>query len=265
MSRENDIGGSGVGGGGGSDTGSSSHPYRKDHNTDAVPTEMADDDLDLLQLSDSLFPTGMFATSNGLELIVSDNMITNREELLSLCTAIRERQTGPTDCVLLANAYDNAHDTTSIEELDAICRSTKTVREVREAAIRSGVQLCRCVAEFCDDPIITRHLDCIGRGRISGIYPVSLGLCCRVLKIRKERALLILLYGFAASMAGAALRLGAIQHFEAQKLIHELKPIIRRAVATHIDGQTDDIWQFCPHAEILQMAHERMDAKMFIT
>ena len=101
--------------------------------------------------------------------------------------------------------------------------------------------------------------------QVSGAYPVSLGVCCRALGIRKEKAVLILLYGFAATMTGAALRLGMIQHFEAQKIIHDLKPVMRKMAKSSVEKKMSDAWQFCPHVEILQMAHERMDPKMFIT
>lgn len=44
------------------------------------------------------------------------------------------------------------------------------------------------------------------------------------LDIPKHKAGLMLLYGFTVSMA--ALRLGMLQHFEAQAIIHHLKPRI---------------------------------------
>ena len=110
----------------------------------------APDDLDALQISDSLFPTGMFASSGGLELMFARGMVTGARELSELCRDLITHQVGVGDCVALANAYDAASlkDTDAIEEVDAACCSAKTVREARDAYVRSGVQLCRCVAEF---------------------------------------------------------------------------------------------------------------------
>ena len=248
----------------------------------------ATDELDMMQLSDSMFPTGMFASSGGLELMFERKMITDARQLADLCKDIIERQMGTSDCIALAVAHDAAsrHDTDAIIEADAVLCSMKTVPEAREAAIRSGVQLCRCVAAFCTDTgcngnndnhnqnstnnnngsIITAHLNLIKRKYASGIYPVSLGVCCSALRIRKEAAVQMLLYGFASGMTGAALRLGMIQHIEAQCIIHDLKPAIRQAAAGSVASRgIHEMWQFCPHAEILQMAHARMDTKMFIT
>lgn len=229
------------------------------------------DELDALQISDSMFPTGMFASSGGLELMYAQNMIKTADELSELCKNMIERQVGVSDCIALANAYDAADhidDVKTMQEADAVCCSMKTVSEAREASVRSGVQLCKCVAGFCssgNNEYLIKYMNWIKNEQVFGAYPVSLGVCCRALGIRKEKAVLILLYGFVAGMTSAALRLGMIQHFEAQKIIHDLKPVMREMAKSSVEKKMSDAWQFCPHVEILQMAHERMDPKMFIT
>ena len=224
-------------------------------------------DLSMLQISDSMFPTGMFASSGGLELMYEQKMITTADELLDLCKNMIKYQLGTADCVILANAYDAIQydDIHVIKEIDDTCRAMKTTPDARKAAIRSGVQLCRCIAEFYNNAYLERYMTHVKDGHMSGVYPVALGVCCRALKITKEKAVLIFLYGFAANMTGAALRLGMIQHFEAQCIIHKLKPIMATTAICSIKKDVSDVWQFCPHVEILQMAHARMDAKMFIT
>ena len=67
------------------------------------------------------------------------------------------------------------------------------------------------------------------------------------------------------SVIGAALRLGLIQHFDGQKIIHELRPVILKSVLENIDRAISNIWQFAPGLDILQMKHEAMSSKMFIT
>ena len=227
------------------------------------------DDLDMLQLSDSMFPIGMFASSNGLELIHAQKLFKKMpDDLVEFSQSVIKRQISVTDCIILANAYDAAFHNKPIQKIDQICCAMKTVKETRDASIRSGVQMCKCVAEFCnDDKYLRKYLCDIKNRHISGAYPVSLGVCSNTLGIKKQRAILILLYGFVANTTSAALRLGMIQHFEAQKIIHQLKPLLISVAESTISEKKEitDVWQFCPHAEILQMEHQRMDAKMFIT
>ena len=76
---------------------------------------------------------------------------------------------------------------------------------------------------------------------------------------------MMLLYSFTVGMVGAALRLGLIQHFEGQKIIHDIKPIITQTIIVHSNRSLLDMWQFAPQIDIAQMSHEKMDSKMFIT
>ena len=77
--------------------------------------------------------------------------------------------------------------------------------------------------------------------------------------------MIMFLYGFIVMMTGAALRLGLIQHLEGQKIIHELKPVISQTVKEYSNKSLFEMWQFAPQIDIVQMSHEKMDSKMFIT
>jgi urease accessory protein len=59
--------------------------------------------------------------------------------------------------------------------------------------------------------------------------------------------------------------LGILQHIDGQKIIHELRPAILESVLRNIDRPISSIWQFAPGLDILQMKHEMMSSKMFIT
>lgn len=225
-------------------------------------------ELDLMQLSDSLFPTGLFALSNGVESLFHDGAVSTAAGLIEFCATCIEQQLGPCDCVLLSNTRSLAasREYGGIREMDAICAATRVTREVREASFRSGAQLARCVAEFSrGDAVLDWYRNEIRSGEVTGAYPVALAICCNALGIDGERGSLLLLYGFVASSVGAALRLGMIQHFEGQRVIHELKPLMAKTAAESSQKRADEIWQFLPQIEINQMAHERMDPKMFIT
>jgi urease accessory protein len=75
----------------------------------------------------------------------------------------------------------------------------------------------------------------------------------------------MMLYSLSVSLVGAALRLGMVQHLEGQRIIHELKPSMLKTVKNNIDRPLTSMWQFVPDIDIIQIAHERMASKMFIT
>ena len=232
-------------------------------NTDEINEELA-----VMQLSDSFFPTGLYATSNGLEFLFSNNEIKGIDDIKNMIKVNIEQQIGPSDCVALSNVYTNVenNDFQKIIHADEIAFIMKPIEEIRKASINSGIQLIKCVSEFVkDDEILSNFQKAIKDKKTYGTFPVSFAICCNALKIRKEKSISMLLYGFTVSVIGAALRLGLIQHLEGQKILHEIKPIIIQTLKNNSNKSIFDMWQFAPQFNIIQMSHEKMDSKMFIT
>jgi urease accessory protein len=226
--------------------------------------------ISALQLSDSFFPTGMYTTSNGLEALFYKNQRkqSNPNELLEMIKVYLACQIGPADCTALGNSYDCAQrqDLGALIEIDRMIFSMKLVREIRDASARSGSQLIRCLGSFItNDNILSKFNDAIRDGRASGVFPVAFAIACNVLDISKNTAGLMMLYSFTVSMVGAALRLGMLQHYDGQRVIHEIKPEISKIVESCIERPLSSMWQFAPGIDILQIKHERMNSKMFIT
>ena len=75
-----------------------------------VPTYMDIDPIQLrlgtLQLSDSFFPTGIYATSNGLESLFTSKLIHSSNDITKVIKVCITQQAGPSDCIVLSNTYD---------------------------------------------------------------------------------------------------------------------------------------------------------------
>ena len=224
-------------------------------------------DLSMMQLSDSFFPTGMYSMSNGLEAIFYSGKKIKAEELRELVKTYLEYQIGPADCTALGNAYEHAARSNLLKllEVDRAIFSMKLVQEIRDASIRSGTQLVRCIRSFSDNKILGQYDDAIRGGQAFGPYPVALAVAANAFLIPKEKAALVMLYSFSVSIVGAALRLGMLQHFDGQKVIDELKPTIVKVTKANINRPIEGLWQFAPSIDIIQISHERMNSKMFIT
>lgn len=224
-------------------------------------------DISILQLADSLFPAGMYTMSNGLEAMFYIKKIRDVEQLYSFIKIYLKQQLGPADYVALCNAYDAANnsDLDSLVEIDNMLFAMKLVKEIRDASTRSGIQMLRCVTEFINNDLFEKYYEYVNEGKATGVYPVALAVTSNVLNIPKVKVGIMLLYGFSASMIGAAMRLGMVHHFDGQKIIHMLKPTIVEIAKNNINKSFIDMWQFAPSIDILQIKHELMDAKMFIT
>lgn len=227
------------------------------------------EELSIMQLCDSFFPTGMYTMSNGLEaLFYSKKKVKDANGLRDLIKVYIEYQIGPADCAALGSSYEYAQgsDLQKLLEVDEILFSMKLIRETREATTRSGIQLLRCVSSFIfNHEILNKYQEAIKVKQASGVYAVALAVVSSALRIPKRKAGLMMLYAFSVSLVGAALRLGMIQHLEGQRIIHELKPSMLNTVNNNIDRPLTGMWQFVPDIDIIQITHERMGSKMFIT
>ncbi|MDW0137469.1 MAG: urease accessory protein, partial [Nitrososphaeraceae archaeon] len=63
-------------------------------------------DISLLQMSDSFFPTGLYATSNGLESLSQIKKL-KRKDISRFITIQLRQVIGPSDCTALGNAYES--------------------------------------------------------------------------------------------------------------------------------------------------------------
>ena len=64
------------------------------------------------------------------------------------------------------------------------------------------------------------------------------------------------------ALLGAALRLGLIDHVEAQAILTDMRPVVAAVLATDPPA-LDDMGAFVPEAEIAAMRHEIQDSRLF--
>lgn len=224
-------------------------------------------EISILQLSDSFFPTGLYATSSGLEALSQTKKLKSKD-ISQFITMQLQQVMGPSDCTAMGYAYESCkrNDIVELLHADESLYYMKLIEETRTASTRSGNQLVKCVSSFAKNKkMLKEYQIAISKGKATGVYAVSFGVVTSSLNIPKKKAGMMLLYGLAVSIVGAAMRLGILQHFEGQKIIHELGPVILHAVLENIDRPISSMWQFAPSLDILQMKHEAMSSKMFIT
>jgi len=232
-----------------------------------MDTDIDNKEISILQLSDSFFPTGLYATSSGLEALSQTKKLKNKD-IFQFISIHLQQVMGPSDCTAMGHAHESCmkKDIVSLLRADESLYYMKLIEETRIASTRSGNQLLKCVSTFAKNKkMLKEYQIAINKGKATGVYAVSFGVVTSSLNIPKKKAGMMLLYGLAVSIVGAAMRLGVLEHFEAQKIIHELGPVILHAVLENIDRPISSIWQFAPNLDILQMKHEALNSKMFIT
>jgi urease accessory protein len=218
----------------------------------------------MMQLSDSLFPSGTFGFSGGLESFVKSKRIRTATDVLAFIRQQLKFQIIPCDCTVLQACFDYARrgDVAGIIEADGTYFSLKLVRDVRTASTRSGTQLLRTLVGISKDALAIKFQRTVAKSRSPGTYPACLAVAAFALHIPKESAVRMMLYSYCASIVGSAIRLGTISHFEGQEILTALANNVNSLVPSI---RLDEVWQLNPLAEILQMRHEQDEFRMFIT
>lgn len=220
-----------------------------------------------LQLSDSAFPSGLYTLSHGLEAYSQAGLLQSSEQLQALIRDLLLGSLGPADGVALANAHRAllTEDTELAAEADLRLTATKLTRESRVASERTGKQFLNLASTLFNHPLLTRHAARVKSGELPGNHAVALGLTKAALGVSREHALAGELFTFTAGCTSAAIRLSLIDHREAQRLLHELKPVITRAAAENLNRGVHEIASTLPLADALATHHEHAAARLFIS
>jgi urease accessory protein len=229
-----------------------------------------DKEFQIMQLSDSSFPSGMFSMSGGLESLFHDNIITNWKQVHEFIIEQIEFQLIPCDCSILSITMDavKKNDMTQLLNIDNKFYSMKLTKDVRNSLVRSGKQVFNCLMHMVnhENIFLKQFKNKIETNETPCTYPVALGIYAQYLDISITSAMKILLYSFSSSVVSAAIRLGIIQHLDAQKILGLLAEPVNNFISNKINEKiTTDIWQLTPLTEIHQMYHEHNESRMFIT
>lgn len=229
-----------------------------------------DKEFQIMQLSDSAFPSGMFSMSGGLESLFHHNIITNWKQVKEFILEQIEFQLIPCDCSILTITMEavKKNDMSQILNIDNKFYSMKLTKDVRNSLVRSGKQVLNCLMHMNNDNnhFLKEFKNKIETNATPCTYPVALGIYAQCLDISLTSAMKILLYSFSSSVVSAAIRLGIIQHLDAQKILALLAEPVNNFVLNKINEKnTTDIWQLTPFTEIHQMYHEHNESRMFIT
>ncbi|MHB8602148.1 MAG: urease accessory protein UreF [Nitrosotalea sp.] len=226
-------------------------------------------EFQIMQLSDSFFPSGMFSMSGGLESLVRSGNIKKEEDILKFIENQIYFQFAPCDCPFLLHVIKavKQNNLQKIIELDDKYYSLKLIKEVRLASTRSGQQILHCGVDMIGNKnlLIRQFLKKIQTKKSHGTYPICFGIVAASLGISSTSSVRIMLYSYNTSVVAAAVRLGIIEHFAGQRILMCASEYANHIIKSIKKKSIDSIWQLTPMTDIFQMMHEHSDNRMFIT
>ena len=220
--------------------------------------------LNGLRFIDSLFPTGGFAYSSGLEAAVQAGLVRTAVDLSRYVEDSLRFGLAPREAVAAARAHraaglgQIAPALDADRELDAM----KLVKEARLASRQMGRQMMRIAGtEAGAAPQLLRYREAIEEGRTPGHFPVSLGLTLGTMGWTRSDTVAAFLYHSVVGYLSAALKLLPIGQQEGQRLIQQWLPLVSRLSET-IDPAAQVV-SWTPVQDLYAMKHRRLASRLF--
>ena len=221
--------------------------------------------LDILQITDSFFPSGAFAYSWGLETYVNEGTISDKSGLDKFLNAYLRGMIGKCDALVVKLSLEAAEreEMQTLARLDRLTHSMKLARETREGSIQTGRQLLKVIRQIHKSGMLDAFEKSIAEGDAFGHQPVVFALVFKHFGISRDDTVSAFLYSTVSAIVSAGVRLIPLGHTDGQRAIAGVKPLLADITDDISRLNEDDIFAFAPGIEIRAMRHEHLYTRLF--
>lgn len=213
----------------------------------------------VLQLADAAFPSGGFAHSSGLEAAARLGEVDDAAALGAFVDGC-VRQAGRLVLPLLGAAHD---EPSRLAALDGAADALLVSHVANRASRSQGRAFVAACARVFEEPAIVA-IDEACRARTLRVHVgPAFGAVARHLGVPRDDAMAVHLHGALRSVLSAAVRLGLCGPHEAQRMTRERAPLLERVLAAAAGLSPGDAAQPAPVLDLLGMAHDRLDVRLF--
>lgn len=210
----------------------------------------------LLQLTDSAFPSGAYAFSDGLESYAQTGAVRDAAGLRALLESSLRLGWGRSDAPGCALAWSAFPDAAALEELNEHLGAMKVVAGPRKASLRVGAALLRAAGVLWPEAPLEPVPD-------ASHHAVAFGAVSRALGVGRAEAVAGLASGWAIGRATAATRLFSIGGLAAQRVVRDLEPVLLETAAAALEAGLSDLWSFTPGLDLAAHAQAGLEMRLF--
>lgn len=226
----------------------------------------------LLQTSDSLFPTGAYAHSGGLETLVELGVVKDAPSLSAFVRGhvVPALERWELPYLRFARATALSGNLNDLVELDREYGAAKLPRETRAASAQIGTQRLRTLRKVMPEnggvgEAAIKFQSSIERGEAAGHAVIVCGLQAACLHVPWEAAGAAYFYGSVAGVCSAALKLIRIGQEGCQTVLADALTLAEGTVRASGEVPRDEAGWCDPVWEIAAARHERAFARLFIS
>lgn len=221
----------------------------------------------LLQISDSAYPTGAYAHSQGLEGMVEMNLFASVPDAFLFLRDVVIPAIAYADAPFFRHAYRAVREENwqALWEADELCHALRLTRELRSASSSQGAQRVRIAAATLSSPLLRELERALDDGKWKAALPVASGAVSAALSIPEGMALTGYLFQSVSGYVAALVKLLRIGQTKAQQWTAELGREGLRWLEQAERRQIREAGWLNPIIEIASARHETMYTRLFIS
>lgn len=214
-----------------------------------------------LQVTDSFFPVGAFAYSDGLETAAAGGLVHDAASLAEWMDNFLDNVFVPCEGLALAKSMLalRAGDIETIICIDEELTAIRPAAEVRAASKAVGKRLLSLYASICSNEDFSEVARTLPHANAATAYAVVFNHC----GVGERDALLAFGYNRLAGIVSAGLRLISIGQQQGQTLLTKNTERLPDAAHRILRATDEPLRSFSPMLDIQQMNHQYVYSRLF--
>lgn len=220
--------------------------------------------LQMIQISDSLFPIGAFTLSNGLETFIEKGIVTDEKDLYEYVSNYMEIFPY-NDLAAMVLAYEHADDREYIKQLDHLMFVSKVPQEIRTGCTKLCSRFLKIWNQIKEYPQILCYDEEIKEKNCYGIHAIAVGLYAKAIGLDKKEAAMIYSYSQISSIITNAVKMVPLSQITGQRILNQSLGKIEGYVKIAEKLSLKDLGIGGTAFDIAAMNHETLYSRLYMS
>lgn len=220
--------------------------------------------LQMMQVSDSLFPIGAFTLSNGLETFVIEGRLSSDEDLKnylnSYVSVLPYNELG-----VMLLSYKYADDLVYIKKLDEYFTALRSPVEVRMGSKKLCSRFLKIWDEIKDYERLIKYKKLIKDKECYGNHSIAVGLYAKDIGLEREIAAAVYCYSLLSAIVTNAVKTVPLSQLAGQKILNEALAEIEEKVKIADQLEMEELGITAPIMDIAAMNHECLYSRLYMS
>lgn len=220
--------------------------------------------LQMIQISDSLFPIGAFTLSNGLETFVEKGILSSEKDLEEYISNFMEIFPY-NDLATMMLAYKHGDDMEYIRQLDHLTFVLKMPQEIRNGCTKLCSRFIKIWNQIKEYPGIQKYDMEIQAKNCYGVHGIAVGLYAKEIGLPVKEAAAIYSYSQLSAIVTNAVKLVPLSQIAGQKILNQSLNKIEECVTIAEKLSMEDLGISGTAFDIAGMNHEILYSRLYMS